>query len=299
MELGRRQRKPIKKYSKMPDKIVGMMWAKNEGDILEEILTSAVSKVDSLFIADDESDDNSWAIINDFANTHRDKVEYIRNKREKSSDQGQRNSLLIEIRKRYKPENTWVQIIEGDIMLIDTDIKDAIKGYALHDVGMSWQTLNAIRKPGTWKEADTYPKWDKPIKEVMPYFHHLESMLYTFRPLPGLYYNPWMWRPWPQGFSAYIGDKPLFSTRKTDNSPLLGHFGYRGPTHFYEKFKNHKSNINGFHSKYKSWDLRSIESVGNTVSFFNGQWTGNSPHELTRNGWLQFLEGRREDSSVV
>jgi len=33
--------------------IVGIMWNKNEGDILEEIIRKAVLKVDSLLITDD------------------------------------------------------------------------------------------------------------------------------------------------------------------------------------------------------------------------------------------------------
>ena len=35
--------------------IIGMMWNKNEGDILEEIIEAALSRVDTLFVADDGS----------------------------------------------------------------------------------------------------------------------------------------------------------------------------------------------------------------------------------------------------
>lgn len=267
----------------MSETIVGMMWNKNEGDILEEIIQNALSKVDSLFIADDGSTDKSWEIIQSFVKSS-SKIEYVRNQRDNPIDKGQRQSLLDEIRKRYRPEDTWVQIMESDIMILDTDIREAIKDHAVHDIGVNWVTLNAVRKSGTWKEIDTYPNWKAPIKEVMPYAHWMEAMLYTFRPLPKLKYNQDMWRPWPSGFSAYIGDKPLFSSRRRADSPLLAHYGYRGPTHFHNKFKDMTSS--GFHSKYKTWDIRSVDSVDSTVSFFNGQWNTNL-FPMSREGWVK------------
>lgn len=272
------------------DTIVGMLWNKNEGDILEEILNAALPHVDSLFIADDQSTDNSWKIIQSFASKHQDKVEYIRNKREIKHDKGQRTALLNEIRRRYKPENTWVQIFESDIMILDTNIREAIKKFGVMDFALSWFTLNAVRSPNTWKEVDTYPKWKTPIKEIMPKAHLMEMMLYTFRPLPKLYYSP-LWRPWPHGFSNYSKGNPVKTVSRDINAPLLAHYGYRGPTHFYQKFK--KAGMGDFHSKYKSWDLRTVESVDRTVSFFNGEYNGNKSFEMSRNGWTGWIEKRK------
>ncbi len=268
--------------------LIGMMFNYNEGDILAEVLEDAAKHVDTLFIADDESTDDSWNIIQDFSKRNPDKVEYTRRERN-PKDKGQRQALLTEIQKRYKPEDTWVQVIESDIMILDTDIRKALERFAVHDIAMSWIALNAVRDPGTWDEFDTYPNWDLPIKEIMPKAHWMEVMLYTFRPLPGIEFNLDVWRPWPRGFSKYCGNKPVkTSNGKSLETPLLAHYGYRGPTHFYKKFK--AMGAGNFHSKYKSWDLRSVESVRDTVSFFNGEWN-NNPFDMSRDGWKGYRKG--------
>mgnify|MGYP005827619945 CR=1 FL=1 len=266
------------------DNIIGMMWNYNEADVLEEVIRAALPHVDSLFIADDNSKDNSWEIIQSLKKMYPDKIEYIRNKRADPRDQGQRQSLLNEIRKRYKPENSWVQIIESDIMILDTNIREALKDFAQQDLGMSWQTLNAAREPGTWKEADTYPEWDKSITEIMPLAHWIEVMLYTFRPLPDLAYNLDTWKPWPQGFAKYSTGELTFG-RRCLNAPLLAHYGYRGPTHMYLKNKHLDS-----HRKYTSWRFDSPEVVEETVYFFNGIWN-NGLFPMSREGWINWRKG--------
>ena len=118
-------------------------------------------------------------------------------------------------------------------------------------------------------------------------------MLYTFRPLPELYYETDRWRPWPRGFSKHASGN-IFRRSKKDDSPLLGHYGYRGPTHFWQKYKY----MGAQHKRYKSWKLGSIEEVEQTVSFFNGVWNnggelGTDMFPLNRDGWLKFLEQER------
>lgn len=255
--------------------LVGMMWNRNEGDILEETITEALKHVDSLFIADDNSTDNSWEIIKSLANSRKDKIEYIRNKRD-PRDQGQRQSLLDEIRRRYKPEDTWVQVIESDMMILETDIREAVKTQACHDVAMCWLAWNALRLPNTWKEVDTYPKWTRPIKEIMDRAGFMEHMVYTFRPLKEIYYDPNRWRPWPRGFNKDI------HLKKTGTIPILLHYGYRGPTHFYTKYR---SNPNVFKQKYPNWDLTSPETVDKTVAYFNGEFNYKRSHPASRAGW--------------
>ena len=262
----------------MSDTIVGMMWNRNEGDILEEVIESALSKVDTLFIADDNSTDNSWEIIKSFGS----RIEYTRNEREHPLDQGQRTSLLKAIQNRYKAENTWVQIIESDIMIIDTDVRTALKEWAHEDLGMTWQLLNGARWPSEWDAYDKYPNWDRPIKEVLDMGHWVEYMLYTFRPVPDLYYDMDVWRPWPRGFAKYINKAPLKRGKKGETSPLLGHYGYRGPTHFYQKYNNDKK-----WRKYPTWDISTLEKTKETVYYFNGHWN-QSLFPMSREGWRMY-----------
>lgn len=268
------------------NKIVGMMWNKNEGDILEEIIAAALPKLDSIFIADDGSTDRSWEIIKFFKERRPDKVEYIQ-RNPSRHDPAQRQSLLNTIRLRYKPESTWVQVVESDVILLDTNIHYAIENHSdSHNLAVSWQTLNAVRKVGTWKAADEYPNWSQPIQKVMPYAHYMEVMTYTFRPLPALGYTAGRWRPWPNGWSNYTKDD-VKNSRKSPDSPLIAHYGYRGPTHFYNKYKHMGNN----HTRYKNWKLTNVNEVEATVAFFNGAWNTN-PIEMSREGWKKWLEGR-------
>jgi glycosyltransferase involved in cell wall biosynthesis len=252
----------------MSDTIVGMMWNRNEADILAQTIADAAGKVDTLFIADDGSTDRSWDIIT-AAKGWFDNIEHIQQK-PNPSDKGQRQSLLNEIRRRYKPQDAWVQVIESDIMLTDfTNVKEKVQTHVVGDVAMYWVAWNMIRDPGTWYDVDTYPHWDIPLRELLPYAHRMENMLYTFRPLPDLNYRGGPWRPWPKGFAKY-----LKNVTKADKyrplPPVLLHYGHRGPTHFYEKYKN----MGATHRRYKSWKLGSIKEVELTVPYFNGDWNG-------------------------
>jgi glycosyltransferase involved in cell wall biosynthesis len=266
-----------------------MLWNKEEADILPQVIEAALPHVDSLFIADDGSTDNSWDIIQAYKRA-KDKIEHIQQE-PSPKDRSQRNALLAEMRRQGYGQNDWVQVIESDIMILDTSPKLAIKDHAVQDMAVSWQTLNATNTKEAWPSTDTWPHWGKPLNEIMPYWHRLEHMLYTFRLLPELRYTD-MWRPWPSGFAKYSDGSEVKVDRRTDDAPLLAHFGYRGPTHFYNKFKNHSSNVGGFHKKYKSWDLRSVESVLDTVSFFNGEYNSMT-FPLSREGWKSWRIWRK------
>jgi glycosyltransferase involved in cell wall biosynthesis len=250
-----------------------MMWNKNEGDILADIISAAVQKVDTLFIADDGSEDASWNVIQAAKNWF-DNIEYIQQEPNKF-DPAQRQALLNEIRKRYKPEDTWVQIIESDIMILDTDVRKAIEERAVGDVYVDWALINAVIPPDkSWDELDKFPSWGESIKDVMTYGHWIENMTYTFRPYRELWYDTGPWRPWPKGFSSFeLTKKPI-----GDYTPLLAHYGYRGPTHMMRKYGGKTVR------KYPSWDFSSREKVLETVYYFNGVWNGGA-HPLSREGY--------------
>lgn len=260
------------------DTIVGMMWNLNEADVLEETITAFLPHVDSLFIADDGSNDGSWDIIKSLkASTS--KIEHIQQKPSPKVDKGQRNSLLNEIRRRYKPENTWVQTMESDMTIAPfIDLRDNLSRSTVLDMAMYWRTWNAIRDVGSWYEVDTYPNWNEPVLKLMNKAHRLEDMMYTFRPLPDLFYGN-RWRPWPNGFARYMTGV-IREDRWKPQPPVIVHYGHRGPTHFWEKYKH----LGNFHPRYKNWDLRSVGSVELTVSYFNGDWNGKG-FEISREGF--------------
>jgi glycosyltransferase involved in cell wall biosynthesis len=236
---------------------------------------SALENVDTLVIADDGSTDNSWDIIVDLASIHT-QIEHVQ-RNPNRADPAQRQQLLNVIRDRYKPENTWVQIIESDIMILETDIRAAIEERAVGDVYVNWALINGVIPPDQdWDAFDEYPNWSKPIQEIMTYGHWIEEMTYTFRPCKELWYSNGPWRPWPKGFSN------LSSARKPmgDYTPLLAHYGYRGPTHVYKKYSPTMKR----HRKYPTWDFTSPETVKETMYFFNGVWNTGA-HPMSRVGY--------------
>jgi glycosyltransferase involved in cell wall biosynthesis len=257
------------------------MWNRNEGDILEEIIEAAVkTDIDCLWIADDDSSDNSWEIIKAAKERH-PKVEFTRRGRI-PGDQGQRQTMLDEVRRRYKPENTWIQVIESDIMIRDTSVREAINKYAIEDLAVSWHLINCSR--ADWTGVDKYPLWEESIEDLMPLGSYMEHMLYTFRPLPGIKYSK-NWRPWPNGFTKYT-HSPLKVRHMTPDAPLLAHYGYRGPTHFYLKYQG----MGPYHKKYRDWKLDSVESVAATVPWFNGSYACRVT-PANRDGWLEYISG--------
>lgn len=256
-----------------------MLWNRDEADILEEVVTDAARQVDQLFVADSSSD-GSWEILQSVALRAGNIVVQRENE---THDRAQRNSLLAKIRARYRAEDTWVQVFESDVFTLDTDIRTAIREYAIDDVAVSWFALNACRL--SWEGADMWPRWDRPIREVMPLAHYMETMTYTFRPLEGLYFEADRWRPWPRGFSRYTS-APIFVQPCGPSQPLLLHVGYRGPTHFWRKYRH----MGERHTKYTGWRLDSPETVAASVSYFNGVWNGEA-FPATRAGWLSSTYG--------
>lgn len=254
--------------------IAGLMFNRNEGDILEETLTEALKRVDVLFVADDGSTDDSWKIIKSF----KGQIEHMQ-QNPNPKDKGQKQALLSEIQRRYRPEDTWVQVIESDVMIAPFvgNLKEVIAEHSVRDCVMYWPTWNAVRKD--WSQDD-YPNWKQPITEVLDRAHYFEKMCYTFRPLRGVRYNSDRWRPWPVGFAEQLKGVTK-AERYKSNGPVLVHYGYRGPTHFWLKYRN----CGRTHPKYKDWILESPETVAKTVPYFNGTWNGDNCYEISREGW--------------
>lgn len=268
----------------MADSIVGMMFAKNEADILPLTITEAMKQVDSLFIADDGSTDGSWEIIQYYKQQYPNKVEYIQ-QAPVIGDQGQRNALLGHIRTRYKAENTWVQTIESDIVLHTHDLKAVIAKTNREDVSVNWHCMNAIRP--YWEGVHQfYPNWPESIRTIMPRFHWTEEFAcYTYRPLPELFYSP-IWRPWPNGFSHYHTSNYKSTRRnkmKTAHVPMALHYGYRGPSHMMAKWNRMKIKPQNPNPKH-GYDYTSLETLSATFTCFNGHYnrspnTGGTPEE--------------------
>lgn len=269
----------------MSDSIVGIMWNRNESDILNFTINAALKNVDYLLLADDGSTDHSFEIMEEFKSNP--KVLFAEKVLPNTVDK--RNLLLDEVRKRFKPEETLVQVIESDITILQTDIREAWNKYASKDVAMSWYLINATVNPhkGWRDESGCFPEWKTPIDEVMQWGHWQEQLnCYTFRPLPAINFRRGDGRPWPRGSGAYGVESTL--TFKGD-VPLLAHYGYRGPSHFYHKY-NREKNPNKILSEKHKWKLGSVDIIKQSVPYFNGVWNNvEACFPLNRQGWKNWL----------
>lgn len=265
--------------------LIGISWCKNEGDLLPYTLPSAIKQVDAMMIVDDDSDDNSWDVIKSFGN----KLAYAARKRDLKVDS--RQHLLEEVRKRYGTKDTWVQVIESDTIVMETDIKSKIEKYKVDDVSCTWNLLNACRKDWTedWNSAPFFTAERAPW-DALPYFHWMERMTYSFRPLEKLAYTERR-TPWPQGFSYYASGK----IRKSKNydSPIAMHYGFRNPLFYYEKMKRIGRTKGG--AKNPTWNFCTPAAVKQTVYLYNGIW--NNTRDVfpgTRQGWCDWIDFRTE-----
>lgn len=254
------------------DNIVGLMFCKNEADIIKVTIPSAMQHVDSMFISDDGSTDGSWEIIQYFKQQYPDKIEHIQQK-PNPKDQGQRQDLLDEIRRRYKPENTWVQTLDADMTLGITDLRSVIAKNHRENVSVKWALMNAVRD--YWEGVHHfYPHWPEDIRNIMNKFHRIETIPYTYRPLPGLYFPP-EWRPWPKGFGAYMTPGSADRHHDLENPPLMLHYGYRGPTHMMARWNRRPVKPQSLITN-RGEDYTSVETINATNLYFNGTYNRDS-----------------------
>jgi hypothetical protein len=237
-------------------------------------------------IADDDSTDNSWDVIKSFDR----QLEYKVRRADKISDTDytprvfSRQHLLDEVRRRFGTKDVWVQIIESDTALLDTDVREVISKYAVDDISVRWHMINACRR--VWTPEYDVPRIPAgmPLHEYFDAAHWMEQISsYTFRPLPELHYTE-RFVPWPRGWSHYLKSDPPWKLVKHDDSPLIVHYGYRSPTFYSEKI-----GPSGGTPK---------KNVRSTVPFFNGAYN-NHPVDtfspISREGWKAWLKAREED----
>ena len=247
-------------------KIVGTMWNRDEGDILEETLLAARGHVDELLVVDNGSMDNSWDIIR----KHKDKLAYHRR-----IESGNIRQHILKKAVKMFGHDIWIQVCESDMMILDTDIRTAIEK-SRYENFVVWTMVNATRKD--WTSWDQWPNWSRPITEVMDYGYVFEQTMYTFRPLPGVNFTN-AWRPYPvNGWPSDSGIPPrLFRnlerkvSRAKDNAPLLAHFNYRGPAHFKKKARG----------SYRDQEARWL---GHHAMFQNEE---EELFHLSRKGWIE------------
>lgn len=208
----------------MSDRIIGLMWNKSEGDILNETLSSALPMVDDLLVADHMSSDNSWDIIQE----RRSEFAFI------SQSSHDPRQLLLDKAVEMYGRNIWIQIIESYMINVDTDVRAEIDSRALFNGEVLWWVYVEAFRLNWGPEDELFPNWDKSITEVMPLGMILEQCPLTFRPHSDVRFTD-RWRPWPAGLNGYMEkEQGLFSKKAwwRKQTPLFGHYNIRGHKHY-------------------------------------------------------------------
>lgn len=249
--------------------IIGIMWNWNAGDILEETITDALKKVDRLLVVDDGSDDNSWDVIKSF------KLDYIAQRGMEGANPHNydrklwRRQHLLDKAVEMFGRDIYVQVIEGDMMVLDTDIKKLIQ---TNEIAYNWIMINCCQKD-LWPEEldELYPNWGRSIKEIMPDGYVDEVYPATFRPLAKVRFDPNTVSQWPTGLDLhgfkYVNPyclKRINNPHVDSYSPLLAHYGYRG-TKFFKEYMTKK----GVDFEKEGIDLSTRESILRTARPFN------------------------------
>lgn len=276
----------------MSETIVGVMWCRNEADLLPHTIPAALEKVDCLMIADDDSDDGSWDVIQSFSK----RLEYTVRRAEKMSStpyNGRmfaKQHLLDEVRRRFGTKDVWVQIVESDVSILDTDVREAIRRQSVDDVSVRWHMLNACRR--VWTPEYDLPRIPSgvPLHEYYDACHWMEQISsYTFRPLPEIAYTD-RGVPWPQGFSHYLTNTHPHKLQKRPDSPLLIHYGFRSPT-FYSNKMAPRVEQGLSRIKNPAHDVSTPESVVRTIPLYNGLLNNSEAtfSPISRKGWQNWI----------
>jgi glycosyltransferase involved in cell wall biosynthesis len=97
-------------------KIHGLCIVKNEADVLQETLTSALHWCDHVYVFDNGSDDGTWELVKELANQHPQIVPY------KQEDvpycEGLRADIFYAFRSKAGPRDWWCQL-DADEFYID------------------------------------------------------------------------------------------------------------------------------------------------------------------------------------
>jgi len=226
-------------------KVIGIMWNLNDGDILDEIIQNALSKVDELLVVDDGSIDNSWDIISNY----KSRLAYCCKFGDKGSNPKNYQKGLwhrqhaMDRAKEIFGRDVWIQVIEGDMMIMDTNVRSLVNESKA--AALNWIMCSACNRDWPEEIDNLYPNWGKSIREIMPDGYVDEVYPATFRPLDGVQftYKNNKRSQWPSGLdlhgfqycNPYTFKRPKNNPHINSNSPLLAHYGYRGTKMYREK----------------------------------------------------------------
>jgi len=241
-------------------KIVGLMCAKDEGDLLPQVLTHLHDKVDHIYAYDDGSIDDTYKLLSSYTDyTFR----AVDDPNRSSMNRGNYHHLLEKVKEDFKGEEVWCVLTMGDRFYLNKTPLQIVEEAGDHEAvqGVQLDFLRHRLDPWT-KENDPYPDYHN-IREICRWACIDERCIVAFKLHDNLSYASAKY-PWPKGIKnvQYADLDPLYSL----DMPYLEHQGRRSPEHFRQRVLSGQRKLS---VKYKDlWDLSTWESTVETVDKF-------------------------------
>jgi hypothetical protein len=214
-------------------KVVGIMLAKDEADILPEVLEDLTGRFDALYAYEDGSIDDTRKILKSspvvtYLMTKDDDVGRLPIKRP------MHHHLLEKIKEDYRGcgEPVWVVISEADRFFLNKYPRQiAEEAQAAGCTSVSAVQLDFLRhRADPWtRENDTFPDYPKSLREICKWFKFDEKCVIAYLLTEDISYLEAKY-PWPRGAHSkmmYPQDEPM-----TREVPFVEHQGRRSPNAF-------------------------------------------------------------------
>jgi len=204
-------------------RIHGICLAKNEVDIIEETLISAVNWCDYIYCYDNGSNDGTWQKILELSNQYHQIIPY------KTDGKVFSNELRGEVFREYKSNGKngdWWCILDADEMYIDNPYIFLSKVPLDYDTvwNASFQYAFTDKDLIRYNEAPDLYSNKIPIEERLRYYRSSWSELRFFRHKHGLI--------WPEDSAKPTNLKAIYPVRI-----WLKHYQYRSPEQIQKRLK--------------------------------------------------------------
>lgn len=206
-------------------KVIGILRARDEADLLPEVLDNVAPGVDQIYGLDDGSTDRTFGVL-----TQHPKVKFIAT--EQFPEEVYKTQYLEKAVKanfpEYKTEEVWVALLAGDLFWLNQTPRQAAE--LASSRGFDVQSGMAVDF-GRWQwdsTVDTWPNYPKSLRELCQWCGVIERLPVVWKVTD---YTYWKRLPWPRGFRSH--------NHVVDNTvPFLEHQGKRSPRYHQWKYLN-------------------------------------------------------------
>ena len=243
--------------------IVGLMCARDEADLLPEVLEHLDGKVDQIYAYDDGSIDDTYEVLK----SHSKLVGYIKRKKHDIERldimRPNYHHLLERIKQDYEGEDTWVIITMGDRFFLNKTPRQIVEGAGEFPCveGIQLDFIRHRLDPWT-EENDTWPVYPESLRKICRGAKVDERCVVAYKLVPEASYLQAKY-PWPRGIGS-----PQYSAasmrpedglaRISLDMPFLEHQGRRSPKAVMDRIASGARKLG---VKYKHYDTSTYEST--------------------------------------